>query len=359
MNKIKLIVSDLHLGRGLRVHGGGWNGMEDFHHDARFKEFLEFYSGGPYEDMDVELILNGDILNLIQVDYHGHYTVIITEQVSVEKTKTVIDGHPVFFAALKDFLKNPKHSLTYVIGNHDQEMLWKGTRALFEEAVGTEVQWKNIYYEVDGVHIEHGHQYETVNRMDPTRLFLSENLSEPILNLPWGTLFTMQFITKLKLIRPAIDKVRPFRLMIRWCISHDTWMTFTQGIKLFSYFVSTRFSKNRYRQTSLKTTFKMLWEASVFPDLSDAAKKILRTPDISTVIFGHTHVYKFIPVGDSKQYLNTGTWTDIISLDLDSFARRTKLTYVRIEYDETGKRVTPLLRHWIGRIPLEDDAMAL
>lgn len=359
MKKLKLIVSDLHLGKGARLPSGGFNTMEDFNHDYRFKEFLEYYSSGQFEDYEVELIMNGDILNLIQVDYHGHYTVVITEQVSIEKLKSVIDGHLVWFQALKGFLENPQHSLTYVVGNHDQEMLWKGTRRLFEEAIGREVQWKNIYYQVDGVHVEHGHQYETVNRVDPTRLFLTENLSEPILNLPWGTLFTMQFITKAKLARPAVDKVRPFRLMIRWSLAHDTWMTLYLGFKLALYFVSTRFSKNRYRQTSLKTTFKMLWETSVFPDLSDSAKKILRTPDIHTVVFGHTHVYKYLPIGESKQYLNTGTWNDIISLDLETYARRTKLTYARIEYDETGTKTIPLLRHWIGRIPLEDDAMVL
>lgn len=359
MKKLKLIVSDLHLGKGKRLSNGVFNHLEDFQHDHRFKEFLDYYCQNEYENSEIELILNGDILNLIQVDYHGHYTVIITENVSVVKLKSILDGHPIFFDSLKEFLKNPKHSLTFVIGNHDQEMLWKGTRSLFEERIGREISWKNTYHQFDGIHIEHGHQYETVNRVDPTRLFLSENLPEPILNLPWGTLFTMQFIIKLKQIRPAVDKVRPFRLFIYWTFVHDTWMALYQGMKLISYFVSTRFSKNRFRQSSLKMTLRMILETSVFPDLGESAKRILRTPEIHTVIFGHTHVYRHMQVGENKQYINTGTWCDIISLDLENYARRTRLTYVRVEYDETGTVATPLLRHWIGRIPLEDDAMGL
>jgi UDP-2,3-diacylglucosamine pyrophosphatase LpxH len=102
-------------------------------------------------------------------------------------------------------------------------------------------------------------------------------------------------------------------------------------------------------------TLRMLKEASVFPDLSDAARRILRSHEIHTVVFGHTHVYKQVPVGDSKQYINLGTWTDIVSMELDSFARRSRLTYARVEYDAES-RATVLLRHWIGRIPLEDDA---
>ncbi|NBX67808.1 MAG: hypothetical protein EBR01_02450 [Proteobacteria bacterium] len=358
MAKLKLICSDFHLGKGKKLENGSMNPLEDFFHDHRFKEFLEHYSQSPYEDYEIELVLNGDILNLIQVDYRGHFTTVITEAVSVAKLQSIIDGHPVFFNCLKDFLNHSKRSLTYVIGNHDQEMLWSGTRQLFESAVGREVNWKNTYYQTDGIHVEHGHQYESVNRVDPTRLFLTDGLPEPILNLPWGTLFTIQFIVRLKLIRPAVDKVRPFKHFIWWSIFHDTWMAIIQGFKLGFYFISTRFSKVRYRQSSLMMTFKILKEASVFPDLSESAKRILRSPEVHTVVFGHTHVYKQIPIGDEKQYLNTGSWTDIICMDIENFARRSRLTYVRVEYDSKGKAL-PMLRHWIGRIPIEDDAFGL
>jgi UDP-2,3-diacylglucosamine pyrophosphatase LpxH len=356
--KVKLIVSDFHLGRGRKFANGGMNVLEDFHYDNRFEEFLEYYTHGDYEDAEVELIFNGDMLNLIQVDYHGHYPVIITENVSTAKMKGILDGHTVFFRALRNFLNSPKRTMTYVVGNHDQEMLWKGTREAFERAVGKEIQWKNTHYQIDGIHIEHGHQYEAVNRMDPTRPFLTENLPEPILNLPWGTLFTIQYITRLKMQRPFVDKVRPFRHMIWWSLFHDTWMAVCSCVKLVSYFISTRFSKNRYRQSSLKTTLRIFLEASVFPDLSDSARRILRTPDIHTVVFGHTHVYKHVQFGEKKQYLNLGTWTEITSLDLESYARKSRLTYVRVDYDEEGNSL-PLLRHWIGKIPLEDDAMGL
>jgi UDP-2,3-diacylglucosamine pyrophosphatase LpxH len=359
MKKLKLIVSDFHLGKGKKLPNGALNPFEDFLHDHRFKELIEYYCQGEYEDAEVELIMNGDILNLIQMDYHGHFTVIITEAVSLEKLRGIIDGHPLFFQSLKDFLSHPKHSLTYVVGNHDQEMMWKGTREMFEKAVGGEVHWKNTYHLVDGVHIEHGHQYEAVNRVDPTRPFLMDGLNEPILNLPWGTLFTVQYIIKLKQVHPAIDKVRPFRLMVRYSLFTDTWTTILWGIRCFIYFFSTRFSKNRYRQSSMKTTLKMLWETSVFPDLSDAAKRILRTPEIHTVVFGHTHVYKHHQVGDEKQYLNTGTWTDIINLDMENFARRSRLTYVRIDYDDQGNKPIPVLRHWIGKQLLDDDAFGI
>src|SRR5688572_13093386 len=133
--KIKLIVSDFHLGRGRYLPNGDRNPLEDFNHDNRFQEWLDYYSQPPYEDSEIEIVFNGDMLNLIQVDYHGHFPVVISETVSIERTKAVIKGHPVFFKSLKRFLAKPGKSMTYIIGNHDQEMMWKKTREIFEEAV--------------------------------------------------------------------------------------------------------------------------------------------------------------------------------------------------------------------------------
>ncbi len=334
------------------------NHLEDFHHDERFRDFLHHYCEPPYDACEIELIFNGDMLNLIQTDYRGHYPSVVTESISAEKVKLVISGHPEFFRALKDFLANPKHTMTYIVGNHDQEMYWKTSRALLEEAVGREITWKNFYHLVDGVHVEHGHQYEAINRVDPARPFLTEGLPEPILNLPWGTLFTVQYLVRVKMSRPYIDKVRPFRFVLWWALFHDTWAALSHLFRLVSYFLATRLSHSRYRDTTWRATWKILREASIFPDLTGAARRILQTPEIHTVVFGHSHVYKQVQLGHQKQYINTGTWTDIVSMDLASYGRRTKLTYVRIEYDENDN-ARPYLRHWIGKIPLEDDALGL
>jgi UDP-2,3-diacylglucosamine pyrophosphatase LpxH len=275
----------------------------------------------------------------------------------LDKLKGIIEGHPLFFKTLRDFLSQAKNSMTYVVGNHDQEMYWKSCRNLFNQAVGREIQWKNIYYQFDGVHIEHGHQYEAINRVDTTRPFLTEGLPEPILNLPWGTLFTIQYIVPLKHKFPYIDKVRPFRMLIWWNFLYHPLDTVLYLLRLGTYFLSTRFTRNRYRRSDWKTTMKMLREASVFPDLSDYAKKILRSPDVHTVIFGHTHVYKYIRVSAGKQYINLGTWNDIVSMELDTFARRSRLTFGRIEYHEDQPTPLAFLRHWIGKPRLEDDVL--
>lgn len=357
MKKLKLIVGDFHLGQGLRLPDGGINPLEDFHHDARFAEFLEHYTLKEYKGAELELIFNGDMLSLTQVSYHGHYPSVITEAVSLYKLKSVIEGHPDFFETLRDFLVPPNRTLTYIIGNHDQEMAWPQARRAFERAVGKEVQWRNTSYVIDGIHIEHGHQYEAVNHIEVSKLFLSEGLPEPVLNLPWGTLFTLKYLVRLKTKRPAIDKVRPFKALVFWSLCHDTWMALASFATLITYFAGTRFSKSRYRHSSFRATLKMLKEVTIFPELSKAAIRILRNPEIHTVVFAHSHTYKHMTLADGKDYFNVGTWIDIVSLDLESYCRRARLTYLKVEYDEED-RPRCLLRYWIGRIPMEEEVFA-
>ena len=63
MKVVRLVISDCHLGTGARR--GQQNPLEDFHEDERLAEFIEHYSTGSYASHEVELILNGDIYDLI------------------------------------------------------------------------------------------------------------------------------------------------------------------------------------------------------------------------------------------------------------------------------------------------------
>ena len=113
--KIKLVVSDLHLGVGRVLENGQLNSLEEFYFDEKFVEFLHYYTTGRYADYDVELIMNGDILNFLQVDYHGHFLTVLTESISMDIIKRIINGHPLFIKALKEFASKENHT-DYVCG---------------------------------------------------------------------------------------------------------------------------------------------------------------------------------------------------------------------------------------------------
>lgn len=353
--KIKLVVSDLHLGKGRILQDGGNNPLEEFYYTEKLSEFLQYYSSGAYQDYEVELIINGDFLNFLQVDYKGHFLTVFTESVCLEILQSIIEGHKKVFKAMATFASRPGNMITYIIGNHDQGMMWQVCRDYLNKIVGANIRYKNIVYFVDGFHIEHGHMHEAANRMDPKKFFLKKDLPEPILNLPFGSLFFVELVMKIKIRYPFVDKIRPFGAMLRWSIFNETKLAFASFFQLGIYIVKTILTKDPRRNVSLKRLIKIFLESAIFPDLGISAKKILNDERVHTVIFGHTHVYDYQQWNLEKEYFNTGTWTELTSLDVVSLGKITKLTYVFIEYPESSVRPRGRLKEWRGFHRIEED----
>src|SRR5579871_1851664 len=129
--RLKLVVSDFHLGRGAYFRDGSRNILEDFHHDDAFISFLHYYSSGAYAESEVELIIAGDFLNLLQINYRGVHTYLMTERIVLDGLRQIVRGHEGLFDALKRFASRPGHAIAYVIGNHDQGMLFERPREYF------------------------------------------------------------------------------------------------------------------------------------------------------------------------------------------------------------------------------------
>lgn len=352
--KVRLVISDLHLGLGRYLEDGRLNLLEEFNFDDKFAEFLHFHTTGDFADADVELILNGDIFNFLQTDYKGHYLTVITEAITLDQIIRIVRGHSVFFRALREFANSAGRSVTFVVGNHDQGMLWPAVRAYLNEVVGVEVQYKNLVYYFDGVHIEHGNMHEAANRTDPRKFFLKKDLPEPILNLPFGSFFFVEFVMKLKHLYPHVDKVRPFSAMLRWGLLFRTLFTISGAFGVIPYFMKKIFSNKTGKRWPFRKVLKVFLESAIFPDLSESARRILKDERVHTVIFGHTHVYQYRQFENDKEYFNTGTWTEVTSLEVESLGKITKLTYVIIEPSEEG-RLRGRLKEWRGYHKIEED----
>lgn len=353
--KIKLVVSDMHLGKGRILEHGGINSLEEFYYGEKFVEFINYYSSGPFKDYDIELIINGDFLNFLQVDYRGHFLTVITESIATEILQSIVKGHANVFKALRDFAGMPNRHITYVVGNHDQAMLFPEARAYLNQVLQTQIKFKNIVYYFDGVHIEHGHMHESANRLEPKKFFLKKDLPEPILNLPFGSHFFVELVLQIKNRYPFIDKIRPFSKMLRWAFINETSMMLKSFFQLMGYMLKSMFVKNPRRNYNMKTILKIILESAIFPDLGGAAKKILNDDRVHTVIFGHSHVYQYRQWSSEKEYFNTGTWTEITSLDITSLGKITKLTYVLLEYPDSSDRPRGRLKEWKGYHRIEED----
>jgi len=335
--RYKLVVSDFHLGKGRHFRDGTQNILEDFVYDREWSEFLNYYRSGSFAEAEVELILNGDILNLLQIDTHGVHTHLITERSVVQAVKRIIEGHPEFFAALKRFAEAPGHTISYIVGNHDIGMLWPGPRRAFSEACGAHVGFHDVSYAFDGIYVEHGQQYENFARADMEKPFITRGLPEPVLNLPWGSLFVAVLLPRIKQGRPHVDKVRPFSTFLRWVVIHDLFWGIKTGLQVLKFVIDTVLFRRRYQiHQGVGATLGLLKEISIYPNYDRIAFRILEErDDVNTVIFGHTHILRYRQWREGKEYFNEGTWNETTNLELDEYGTRTRLTYSFIEYPVT------------------------
>ena len=355
---LKLVISDIHISGGNRP--GEFNPYEDFHHDEVLAEFLQHYSSGEYEERDVELVINGDFLDPLKVDINGVFPDKITNDIAVQKVGRCLDGHPVVVKALRSFISGPNKSITYIMGNHDMELAFLSVQGLFRAVVGAPSYQDRIRFRIfetdydlpGGVRVCHGHQSEALNRVDLSHLFLTRGYASPILNLPWGSIFLLNVLLPFKSERPYITLVHPFSRYLSMAMLTDTAFALPAGIKGFYYFMKTRFVEARKRAVSFRDTLRILRdEAVVAPDLEVAALSILEAePGLRAVIMGHSHaakVRRYRKLG--AVYINTGTWTKLISLDLPDLGVHTRFTYALVDYSTDVQRPTVALLRWFGR----------
>jgi UDP-2,3-diacylglucosamine pyrophosphatase LpxH len=353
MRRIKLVVSDFHLGCGRVAEDGSINNLEDFISDEAFIDMLEFYRTGEYADAEVELILNGDIFECLTVDPSEPDADMITARKSVARVNGIVDGHRDMFQALRTFADAPNRKVMFVVGNHDQDLLWEEVQSRLKERIHRGLTFVYGSYRFDGVHVEHGNQHEIHNRVDPQKMFLTKGLPEPILNLPWGSDLFINCLMRLKRIRPYVNRVRPFRLALFWSLVHDP-RALLLGLWYFLVaMVRARFRRHRQRRITFLRALHATLGTSVWPTLEDAAQRLLRADGVHTVIMGHTHIPMARHPMAGKTYLNSGTWIPNSNLHIAGLGWSLLQTYVYVEYENKKPRCR--LKLWHGRRLVEED----
>ena len=248
-----------------------------------------------------------------------------------------------------------------MVGNHDAGLLWPQAQSAFCEAVGAPVRFFSEHYRFDGIHVEHGQQYERFARIDMNRAFVHRGLPEPVLNLPWGSLFVAALLPKFKQQRPHVDKVRPFGSFLQWTGLHDFWWGIGAAIRFIMFAIETLLIKGRYRLgLGRGLGLDLLKELNVYPSFDKIAFRILEeNAEIHSVVFGHTHVLKYRQWREGKEYFNEGTWNEITNLDLGEYGTRCRLTYALIEYpagDQAG-RPRVRLKEWKGHWKADSEVL--
>lgn len=345
-----LVVSDFHLGKGKFTSNGQLNILEDFFEDERFQEFCEYFSSQKYYLAPVHLILAGDIFNLIQIDVDGVFSHVVDEDWALAGLEQIIKGHPLFFRALKSFLSAPQKKITFVIGNHDAAMAFEGLQERMRELVGDGLNFCHEFVE-NGVHVEHGHRFEVINTVPSHRYFLPGPGGKKILNLPWGSLFCIAVLPRLKKMRPHIDKVRPMNAYIRWTFINDFTFFLHMLATVMGYLWRTSFDAYTKQNRNFKTTLALLKQITIYPHYGRKARSILkRNSSIHTVVMGHTHLQEWRRYPEGRYYFNTGTWNMIPSMDAGLHDDQLKLTYVALDvHPKTQSLRNASLNVWQGK----------
>ena len=355
MKLMRLVVSDFHLGTG--VQSGRLNPHEDFFEDDRFAELLGHYDRLAGADTEIELILNGDIFDLLKVKIDGTWPTEITEEIATEKLRLCLEGHPKFTLALRSFLSGGKRRLVYLPGNHDLDMWFRAPQELFKRYVapgelGDRVRFitsSDTYYLPEGIQIRHGHQLERIHRVDYTRMVRERSDGRKVLQIPYGSLWILEVLNPIKEERNNVDRIQPLRLFLLGSLFFDPGFAIRFFIRAGFHLLRRRIFTLRAWTERLRGLPRILREEVLAIGGYDqaATRYLSRLRGVHTLIVGHSHAPRFRVLPNDKLVVNTGTWMKMINLDLQYLGQDSGLTYALIEYPEDGGVKTHLLR-WTG-----------
>lgn len=354
-----LVLSDMHLGTGHRR--GRVNIYDDFKEDERLAQLLKRYEGA-------HLVLNGDIFDLLKVPVMGQFPDEISERLANIKLFKCLSGHPRVVQALAEFLQHEHAHLTYLPGNHDMEFVFPSTQALFTKFITGKESHPKIrfvtaqpWFHLDGVEFHHGHQFEALHAFDWGKLTLTRVNKEPILNLPWGSLFVLRVLNPLIRERPWVDKVHPFWPMIAGGLLFDTRFTAKMLGDTAQALVEARFNSTWWKKRPfVKLSQFLSKDIAFFERLDHYAERIFKnSPQTHAVFMGHTHVpmlRTWRVKGLMRTFVNTGTWVPMVDLGLGRLGQHLELHYGLVEWHPDGPRAS--LHKWHGTKPESEEVIA-
>src|SRR3989338_1192213 len=204
MDKEVFVFGDIEIGGGTLT--------DDFIMDRELsKLFLKFSA----IKTPVDLVLNGDTFDFLKCPVMRQgtfdYPRYVSADISIEKLESMQRAHPAFFSSLTKFVHNKDHRLFFIIGNHDQDLFFTKVQRRIKKTLGAKkdnVFFVMHYHEHD-VYVEHGQQYDFINKVNLKRVFLNYQ-GEKILNFPWIELALISKFMSLKEEHPFLERIKPY-----------------------------------------------------------------------------------------------------------------------------------------------------
>ena len=208
-----IFISDLHLGCGDArddfLHLGTSGSVQDLlnpvirenairiMHDL-FNCFIDHISHTKDGDSSPELVLLGDILDLLQVEP------VEEEFRKPSRLHHIAEVHESFFSALRRF-SDSGGRVNYVIGNHDHELMDPAFFGTLREYIPSlnerhaENPLPHFVDEESGIYAEHGNQFDPLNRF--------KDFKDPD-ELPLGSVIVLKIINHFEPTQPLFDNIQ-------------------------------------------------------------------------------------------------------------------------------------------------------
>lgn len=352
-DKTVIVISDLHLSAGLTVNGKR-NVLEDFHADQELVAFFEYYSSSAYSAANVEIVINGDFLDLLAVPYVNYFDdEYWSEESCLNKLEIILDAHKEVIDSINNFLNKKNKKIVYIIGNHDGEMVFDSLKQLFlskfDEDVRSKISIENetlLYNPIESVYIEHGHNYEVAHSFDQMNSIETASNGKRYFIPSWGAYYVTHIINRYKQERDHVNAVRPIKNFIIHGLIFDTFFIIRFLIANAYYFLMVRLLHFKRSKLKIKEIMKQAsTDLTLFQDYDQLTRSFFEAhSNAKVLIVGHTHEPTFNEYEDGTTFINTGTWTQMLNLDLDLAQSSEKFTFALIE--ENAGKVRSSLNVW-------------
>ncbi|MBN8535675.1 MAG: metallophosphoesterase [Deltaproteobacteria bacterium] len=224
--KYTAIISDLHLCEAEPIHLKYplWKKYKtkEFFFDDEFALFLKkIQAQANYEP--VELVLNGDIFDFDSITSFPEdaiYKVSWLEKIrglkpreerSLYKITKIIEDHPQFFQALKEFLESD-NKVIFIFGNHDIELHFEKVQAEILKSLNLkDMKAQNVrfnewfYISNQDTLIEHGNQYDPYCVFDDPINPLVRGYNYLYMKLPFGNIASRYIMNGMGFFNPHSD----------------------------------------------------------------------------------------------------------------------------------------------------------
>ena len=244
-----VVVSDVHLceavpGDGLWLRyrqkrffpDGDFSKLFDWLREATKGEGLELIFNGDLFDFDAPSVIDGEV---------RHEDQPRDERTSVATLTRILDDHAEFVAALGRLLASGR-LIVFVSGNHDAQLVFPGVQKLLEtrliqaaQSINPSIPEKELsgriifrswfYTTPDGVHVEHGNQYDRYCSFRyPTEPFTNDGTSiQPTV----GSLTFRHMASRMGYFNPHVDS--SFMLTLPKYVAHWARYYLFTGRSLF------------------------------------------------------------------------------------------------------------------------------